>query len=127
MAKLYEKFLEGVTEEDAKLEPYETPSTSVPEAGSADFRSRFGQVRTTNHGALEVYFMGVRLFSKLQSKYWPNASMVAEKCVRAYQDFIDGKDITVYETLVGFKETPDMNMQMAMLQTGSNGFDAGEK
>ena len=65
MAKLYEKFLEGVTEEDAKLEPYETPSASVPEAGSADFKSRFGQVRTTNHGALEVYFMGVRLFSKL--------------------------------------------------------------
>jgi len=36
--------------------------------------------------------------------------MVAEKCAQAYQDFIDGKDITVYETLVGFKESPDMNM-----------------
>lgn len=70
--------------------------------------------------------MGVRLFSKIQSKYWPNPNMVADKCVQAYQDFVDGKDITVYETLVGFKETPDM--QMAMIQSGNDQFDLlGEK
>ena len=51
--------------------------------------------------------------------------MVAEKCVQAYQDFVDGKDITVYETLVGFKETPDM--QMAIMQNTNEGFDLGEK
>ena len=127
MAGLYEKFLQGATEEDAKVEPYETPSTSVPEAGSAEFKSRFGQIRTVNRGALEVYFCGVRLFSKIQSKYWPNAKMVAEKAAHAYQDFIDGKDITVYETLVGFKESPDMNMQIAMMQSSNNGFDIGEQ
>ena len=69
--------------------------------------------------------MGIRLFSKIQSKYWPNATMVAEKCVQAYQDFVDGKDITVYETLIGFKETPDM--QMAIMQNTNEGFDLGEK
>jgi len=53
--------------------------------------------------------------------------MVAEKCAQAYQDFIDGKDITVYETLVGFKESPDMNMQMAMMQSANDGFDLSEK
>jgi len=46
---------------------------------------------------------------------------------QAYQDFIDGKDITVYETLVGFKESPDMNMQMAMMQSANDGFDLSEK
>jgi len=31
----------------------------------------------------------------------------------------------VYETLVGFKETPDM--QMAIMQNTNEGFDLGEK
>ena len=80
MSGLYERFLQGVTEQDSQVEPYEAPSAAVVEVGSADFKSRFGEVRTINRGALEVYFMGVRLFSKIQSKYWPNAPMVAEKC-----------------------------------------------
>ena len=38
-------------------------------------------------GALEVYFMGVRLFSKVQSGVWPNAVRVAERCLAAFNDF----------------------------------------
>ena len=126
MAGLYERFLQGVTQEDTNVPQYEAPSDRVAESGSPEFKSRFGQIRTINRGAMEVYFMGVRLFSKIQSKYWPNPNMVADKCVQAYQDFVDGKDITVYETLVGFKETPDM--QMAMIQSGNDQFDLlGEK
>ena len=64
--------------------------------------------------------MGVRLFSKIQSKFWPSPTLVADKCAQAYQDFIEGKDITVYETLVGFKENPDMKMQIAMMQSAQD-------
>jgi hypothetical protein len=65
MAGLYERYLQGCTMEDQNVEPYEAPSATVPEAGSGAMKSRFGEIRTINRGALEVYFMGVRLFSKI--------------------------------------------------------------
>ena len=38
-------------------------------------------------GAFEVYFMGIRLFSKLKSGKWPNIDMVAEKCKQVYEAY----------------------------------------
>ena len=38
MAGLYERFLQGVTDEDARVEPYEAPSDKVLESGSAEFK-----------------------------------------------------------------------------------------
>ena len=50
------------------------------------------------YGGLEVYFQGVRLFSKIQSGMWPHIGLLAQKCQRAYNDYMAGKDITMYET-----------------------------
>lgn len=50
-------------------------------------------------GALEVYFMGVRLFSKVQSGVWPNAARVAERCLGAFNDYENQQDISDYETV----------------------------
>ena len=33
-------------------------------------------------GALEVYYKGIRVYSKIMSRRWPNAAMVADKCKR---------------------------------------------
>lgn len=33
-------------------------------------------------GALEVYFKGIRVYSKIMSRRWPNAALVADKCKR---------------------------------------------
>jgi hypothetical protein len=33
-------------------------------------------------GALEVYYKGIRVYSKIVSRRWPNAGMVADKCKR---------------------------------------------
>jgi len=41
-------------------------------------------------GQFEVYFMGVRLFSKLQAKVFPDLDQVSEKCIAAYNAFIGG-------------------------------------
>ena len=41
-------------------------------------------------GAMEVYFMGVRLFSKKLCNVWPNNLLVAQKCVNAYDDVVNG-------------------------------------
>ena len=35
-------------------------------------------------GAFEVYYMGVRVYSKKQSNIWPNIPMVVDKCLRAH-------------------------------------------
>lgn len=50
-------------------------------------------------GAMEVYFMGVRLFSKVQSGVWPNATRVAERCLAAFNDYEANQDISEYETM----------------------------
>lgn len=39
---------------------------------------------------MEVYFMGVRLFSKKLCNVWPNNGLVAQKCVNAYDDYVSG-------------------------------------
>ena len=51
-------------------------------------------------GAFEVYFMGVRLFSKIQSGVWPNPVRVAERAAQAYKAYYAGKDIDEFETQV---------------------------
>lgn len=51
----------------------------------------------TKRYGLEVYFMGVRVFSKVASRLWPNTSAVAMKCVRAFNDFHEGNQIGQYE------------------------------
>jgi len=49
-------------------------------------------------GGLEIYFMGVRLFSKKLSGVWPHYRLLVEKCRNAFNDYADGKDISIYET-----------------------------
>ena len=44
-------------------------------------------------GALEVYFKGVRVYSKIMSRRWPNAGMVADKCKRLLEANNQGEDI----------------------------------
>ena len=45
-------------------------------------------------GGFEVYFMGVRLFSKIQSGMWPFTPVLAQKCFIAYNDYCQMKDIS---------------------------------
>ncbi len=48
-------------------------------------------------GAFEIYFMGVRLFSKNLSKNWPNVDDFVEKFNRILRDYNDGGNIQKYE------------------------------
>ena len=67
-------------------------------------------------GAFEVYFMGVRIYSKKQCNIWPNIPMVAEKCIKAHADFIAGEDISVYETFAGLKRDDISDMFSATVR-----------
>jgi hypothetical protein len=49
-------------------------------------------------GAFEVYFMGIKLFSKLMSGKWPSIPLVAEKCYNAYASFARDELLDFYET-----------------------------
>jgi hypothetical protein len=49
-------------------------------------------------GAFEVFFLGTRIFSKIQSSVWPNPAMVAKRCVRAYMEFHGTGNIEQFET-----------------------------
>ena len=51
----------------------------------------------TPRGAFEVYFMGVRLYSKLLTHQWPNRTLLASKGARIYEDYVNGEDIAGYE------------------------------
>lgn len=59
-------------------------------------------------GALEVYFNGVRLFSKIQSGLWPHTDLLAQKCVKVYNDFMAGQDISIHETQQVAQKKTDM-------------------
>jgi hypothetical protein len=48
-------------------------------------------------GALEVYFKGIRVYSKIASRRWPNAAMVADKCKRLLDASNQGEDIMEFE------------------------------
>ena len=50
-----------------------------------------------HYGAFEVYFMGVSLFSKIESKIWPNVTALAEKCVNCYRAYVSNKEIDIFE------------------------------
>ena len=51
----------------------------------------------TPRGAFEIYFMGIRLYSKLLTNQWPSSSAIANKCKRIYEDYVNGQDISHYE------------------------------
>lgn len=51
----------------------------------------------TKRYAFEVYFMGFRLYSKITTRLWPNNSLVALKCARAWNDYVQGNDLSQYE------------------------------
>jgi hypothetical protein len=53
-----------------------------------------------HRGAFEVYFMGVRLFSKIESKMWPNIPALAEKCVNCYKAYVSNKEIDNFELTI---------------------------
>ena len=44
--------------------------------------------------SFEVYFMGVKLYSKLESKQWPDNRLLAAKIQRALDDYLAGLDIS---------------------------------
>ena len=72
-------------------------------------------------GALEVYFQGVRLFSKIQSGKWPHPELLAQKCKRAYDDLMAGNDVGEYETQLTVKKPMDMlGGNMSVKDTLSN-------
>ena len=64
-------------------------------------------------GAFEVYFMGVKLYSKIESKKWPDVPKLIEKCKFVYIEFISGKDISEYEF---DKRTELLDVDMASVQ-----------
>ena len=49
-------------------------------------------------GGFEVFFLGTRIFSKIQSRIWPNPKLLAERCFKAYMAFTSGRDISEFET-----------------------------
>ena len=51
----------------------------------------------TKRYGFEVYFMGVRLYSKISTRLWPNNNLVVMKCLKVWNDFQEGKDISGYE------------------------------
>ena len=52
---------------------------------------------STKRFGFEVYFMGVRLYSKIESLQWPNNTLLTQKCLNAYNDYLAGQDIRKYE------------------------------
>lgn len=59
-----------------------------PAPGRTDMQ--FIKMDTPAIGGMEVYFNGVRLFSKIQSGLWPHIDLLAQKCVKVYNDFMAG-------------------------------------
>ena len=55
-------------------------------------------------GALEVYYKGIRVYSKIMSRRWPNAGMVADKCKRLLEANQKGEDIFSFEHIVVKKQ-----------------------
>ena len=51
-------------------------------------------------GGLEVYFMGLRLSSKILTGRWPDPDAIANRCKEAFKQYNAGQDIAVFENLV---------------------------
>ena len=62
---------------------------------------------TKGLGAFECYFMGVRLYSKLQSNIWPSVKMLSQKCKECYEAYTKGEDIQDFETVAGLQMQPE--------------------
>lgn len=41
--------------------------------------------------------MGIKIYSKIESLVWPNNTLLAQKCLRVYNDYVQGNDITQYQ------------------------------
>lgn len=59
-------------------------------------------------GAMEVYFMGVKLFSKKLCNVWPNNTLVAQKCLNAYEDVVSGGNANNWEHVKTVKRSETM-------------------
>ena len=119
---------------DGKTRTY----TPTPHMGELSWRISQSQNPTNNNGmftnyttplgACEVYFMGVRLFSKLQSNVWPSANLLKDKCLAVYEAYMRDEDISEYETVAGLQlQGPeDMLSQDGMMSAyqtqGGRGF-----
>jgi hypothetical protein len=55
-------------------------------------------------GAMEVYFKGIRVYSKILCNRWPNAGLVASKCKRLLDANNNGDDIMSFEHIVVKKQ-----------------------
>ena len=92
-----------------------TPHMGVLYDRCLSFEGDVGTIGNFLMGAFEVYYMGVRIYSKKQSNIWPSIPMVVEKCLNAHADFVKGEDISVYETFAGLKQN-ELNDMLSMTQ-----------
>ena len=49
------------------------------------------------YGAFEIYFMGIRLFSKRLSKTWPDVEEFVTYFKKVFEAYKNGEDIIKYE------------------------------
>ena len=63
----------------------------VPDETEAKFYEQVPRL-----GSFEVSINGVLLFSKLNSKMWPNVISMTQKCQQVCEDLKNGIDITRY-------------------------------
>ena len=57
----------------------------------------------------EVYFMGVRMYSKIVTRLWPNNTLLLNKLVRAWGDHKNGQSILDYEYISKKKQQDGRN------------------
>ena len=96
-----------------KISYVPTPHMAILNDRCVSYDGDVGTIGNFLMGAFEVYFMGVRIYSKKQSNIWPNIPMVVEKCLNAHNDFIKGEDISKYETFAGLKQN-DISEMLSM-------------
>lgn len=58
-----------------------------------DQYSLYREFKTIPVGAFEVYFMGVKVHSKLMSMQWPKLSVLLGICKKVHRDFLEDRDI----------------------------------
>ena len=88
-----------------------TPHMQVLNDRVVTWKENTGELGNFLMGAFEIYFMGVRIYSKKQSNIWPSVPMVVEKCIKAHSDFMSGEDISIYETFAGLKRNDVTEMK----------------
>jgi hypothetical protein len=56
-------------------------------------------------GAMEVYFMGILIYSKVKCKLWPKVNTLVYKCHQAYAAYCNGENIETLKYSAHKKKT----------------------